>query len=144
MVSLPVGEKGPPKMMFLWVCCRCGRSHVSHARRVHRLSKLDKEKKPEEELAIRISHAVKRKFDHYFGKKEVDDVVVKDDGLKERRAFRVAFHKKCKCGRRACDSCLKFKVEVEGEWVAQEVSLVVQPKLLDVVDQAALNFRNAT
>jgi len=39
---------------------------------------------------------------------------------------------------------LKFKVEAEGEWVAQEVSLVVQPILLDAVDRAALNFRNAT
>lgn len=144
MVSLPVGEKGPPKMIFLWVCCRCGRSHISHARRLHRLSKLDKEKKLEEDLAIRISHAVKRKVDHCSGKREVDDVVVKNDGLKERRAFKIEFHKKCKCGRRACDSCLKFKVEAEGEWVAQEVSLVVQPKFLDAIDRAALNFGNAT
>jgi hypothetical protein len=114
MVSLPIGEKERPKTMFMWVCCRCGRSHVSRARKAHWSNNVAKEENQKDDFARRLLHMAKKKLTHKSEEREADGKVAKEYSMEERRSFKVAFRKECKCGRLACDSCLKFKVAADG------------------------------
>lgn len=124
MLSIPPGELAPPRTVFVWVCCHCGRSHQQYPVPLHRpptpptpppsglrrpsfrgrfLGSLRKEKQEESEVPIKdliTSHAPGAQSE-------------------ERRAYRVKFTESwCKCGHNACVICLLVKVEWEEEWVS--------------------------
>ncbi|KAF2792248.1 hypothetical protein K505DRAFT_338822 [Melanomma pulvis-pyrius CBS 109.77] len=118
MVSLPIGDAGPPRTLFVWVCCRCGRSHVRHAKNVNVPTEQGMERECEKEtLGKRLINAVK-KLAHHSDEQEEEQL---NEPSEVRKLFKIAFDKECKCHQLACETCLKFKIEAEGEWVAQEI-----------------------
>ncbi|KAF2710374.1 hypothetical protein K504DRAFT_501644 [Pleomassaria siparia CBS 279.74] len=147
MVSLPPGQEGPPETLFGWVCCTCGRSHRRHTRGVRHDCRPSPRTPTEPRRGLENARPKFRKrviaafksLANSSQKGEEDDYVavsIPFEAFEERSLFRVVLDKECTCHRMACELCLKYKIEAEGEWVTQEVTQTTGPKFLNYFERA--------